>query len=65
MPHPEVPHPPALRDEPCDALQADAVVSATLGPSLRREFAAPKRAESQAWRCHVSDWKRERHATAF
>jgi hypothetical protein len=24
-----------------------------------------KRAESQAWRSHVSDWERERHATAF
>jgi glutamine synthetase len=65
VPHPELPRLPALLDEALDALEADAVVSATLGPQLLREFVRLKRAESQAWRSHVSDWERERHATAF
>jgi glutamine synthetase len=65
VPHPELPRLPALLDEALDALEADAVVTATLGPALLREFVALKRAESQAWRSHVSDWERERHATAF
>jgi glutamine synthetase len=65
VPRPDLPRLPALLDEALDALQADAVVAGTLGPELLREFVALKRAESAAWRSHVSDWERERHATAF
>ncbi len=64
-PHPELPRLPASLDAALDALEADAVVAAALGPALLQAFVALKRAESLAWRSHVSDWERERYATAF
>jgi glutamine synthetase len=52
-----------------DALQADAVIAAALGPTLLREYLALKRAEAAEGEPHlgeqVSDWEFARYATAF
>ncbi len=47
-----------------DALQADAVVCAALGGVATAELLRLHRAEAEAWAGHVSDWERERYATA-
>jgi glutamine synthetase len=62
---PDLPRLPSSLDAALDALQADAVVAAGLGPELVANFVALKREESRAWRQHVSDWERARYATAF
>lgn len=64
-PRPDLPLLPTSLDAALDALQADAVVASALGPQLLQNFVALKRAESLAWRQHVSDWERERYACAF
>ncbi len=51
--------------EAIDALEADAVVSGAIGPTLTREFCALKRDEAMAYARHVSGWELERYATAF
>ncbi len=48
-----------------DALAADGVVCAALGPQLTRQFQAIKQAEFQAHANHVSDWELQRYAAAF
>jgi glutamine synthetase len=52
-----------------DALEADAVIAAALGPTLLHEFVALKRDEAAAGQPHlgpqVSDWEFERYATTF
>ena len=48
-----------------DALAADEVVSAALGPVLLAQFQRLKRAEFQAHADHVSDWELARYAAAF
>jgi glutamine synthetase len=64
-PRPDLPRLPGSLDEALDALQADAVLATTLGPTLLQNFVSLKRDESLAWRQHVSDWERARYATAF
>jgi glutamine synthetase len=64
-PRPDLPRLPSSLDAALDALEADAVVAGALGSALQHEFVALKRAESLAWRSHVSDWERARYATAF
>jgi glutamine synthetase len=56
---------PASLDAALDALEADDVVRAALGPELAREFLRLKREEWTAWSQHVSPWELERYAAAF
>jgi glutamine synthetase len=60
---------PQRLDDALDALEADAVIAAALGPTLLREFVALKRDECAAAPPHdagqVSDWEFQRYATAF
>jgi len=48
-----------------DALAADPVVSAALGPVLAEQFQQLKRQEFTAFSRHVSNWELERYAGAF
>ena len=48
-----------------DALAADEVMRAALGPLLTQEFIRLKRAEYEAYADHVSDWELERYAARF
>jgi glutamine synthetase len=48
-----------------DALAADAVVGAALGPELLAQFLQLKRDEFNAHARHVSDWELDRYAAAF
>ena len=56
---------PASLDAALNALEADEVVRAALGPELAREFLRLKRDEWAAWSRHVSAWELERYASAF
>jgi glutamine synthetase len=56
---------PASLDGALDALQADAVVRAALGPALAASFITLKRDEALAYARHVSAWEFARYATAF
>ena len=56
---------PQTLGEALDALEADAVVSGALGPTLAREFVALKRDEQLAYARHVSEWEFGRYATTF
>jgi glutamine synthetase len=56
---------PQSLDAALDALEADAVVSAALGPTLRAEFVRLKRAEWTEYARHVSAWELERYARAL
>ena len=49
--------------EALDALQADEVISAVLGPTLQVEFLRLKRREWTAYARHVSAWELERYVT--
>jgi len=51
--------------EAADALEADEVVCAALGPTLTAEFLRLKRAEALAYARHVSSWELDRYAAAF
>jgi glutamine synthetase len=51
--------------EALDALEADAVVRAALGPTLTPEFLRLKRDEWTAYARHVSAWELNRYAAAF
>lgn len=48
-----------------DALEADAVIAAALGPTLHREYLRLKRDEALAYDRHVGDWELQRYAAAF
>jgi glutamine synthetase len=56
---------PQSLGEAVSALEADAVVSAALGPVLAGEFMRLKRAEWTAYARHVSAWELERYAALF
>jgi glutamine synthetase len=51
--------------EALDALEADEVIAAALGTTLRREFVRLKRAEHAEHAAHVSVWELDRYAAAF
>ena len=51
--------------EALDAMEADAVITGALGPTLTAEFLALKRQEHLSHARHVSDWELERYASAF
>lgn len=48
-----------------DALEADAVVCAALGPTLTEQFVALKRDEWTGYARHVSAWELQRYAAVF
>ena len=48
-----------------DALAADEVICAALGPQLTEQFMLLKQAEFQAHANHVSDWELQRYAASF
>lgn len=48
-----------------DALAADPVITAALGPLLSQQFIDLKRAEFTAHARHVSDWELQRYAATF
>lgn len=56
---------PQTLDAACDALQADAVLTAALGETLTREFLALKRDEALAYARHVSLWEHQRYGAAY
>jgi len=56
--------PQSLADA-AEALEADEVVCAALGPTLTAEFLRLKRAEALAYARHVSSWELDRYAAAF
>jgi glutamine synthetase len=56
---------PADLERAVDALEADALVSAALGPTLSTEFARLKRAEAQEAARQVTPWELARYAEAF
>jgi len=56
---------PGSLDAALNALEADDVVRAALGPELAREFMRLKRDEWGSWSRHVSAWELERYASAF
>jgi glutamine synthetase len=56
---------PQSLHEALGALQADAVLTEALGPTLSTQFSALKREEWLAWQRHVSDWELQRYAAAF
>jgi len=56
---------PADLERAVDALEADAVVAAALGPTLCAEFARLKRAEAAEAARQVSPWELARYAEAF
>jgi len=56
---------PQSLGEAVDALERDAVLCETLGPSLAPEFIAAKRGEWIAYARHVSDWEMQRYADLF
>ena len=60
---------PQTLGEAIDALEADAVITDALGPTLLREFSALKREEAAASTSHVSRevsaWEFDRYVTAF
>lgn len=56
---------PRTLDAALDALAADDVVCAALGPTLAAEFLRLKRAECADYACHVGAWELERYVTAF
>jgi len=56
---------PADLERAVDALEADAVVAAALGPTLCSEFAGLKRAEARAAARQISAWELARYAEAF
>ena len=56
---------PQSLHEALGALQADAVLTEALGPTLSTQFQALKREEWLAYQRHVSDWELQRYAAAF
>jgi glutamine synthetase len=56
---------PATLGDALDALEGDAVVCATLGETLTRQFVRLKRDEIVQHARHVSDWELDRYADAF
>ena len=56
---------PQSLHEALGALQADAVLTEALGPTLTTQFVELKRAEWLAYQRHVSDWELQRYAAAF
>jgi glutamine synthetase len=56
---------PQSLHEALGALQADAVLTEALGPTLSVQFQALKREEWLAYQRHVSDWELQRYAAAF
>ncbi|MFN7724447.1 MAG: type III glutamate--ammonia ligase [Rubrivivax sp.] len=56
---------PQTLGEATEALAADPVVCAALGPVLTTEFLRLKRAEHTEHARHVSDWELQRYATRF
>jgi len=56
---------PQSLHEALGALQADAVLTEALGPTLTAQFLELKRAEWLAYQRHVSDWELKRYAAAF
>jgi glutamine synthetase len=56
---------PQSLGEACDALAADAVVTAALGETLTAQFLQLKRAEHVSHARHVSAWELERYAARF
>ena len=56
---------PADLERAVDALEANAVVSAALGPALSTEFARLKRAEASEAARQISLWELARYAEAF
>ena len=56
---------PQSLDQALDALEADEVVQAALGPVLTGEFLQLKRDEALAYARHVSGWELARYAAAF
>lgn len=56
---------PQSLHEALGALQADAVLTEALCPTLSTQFAALKREEWLAYQRHVSDWELQRYAAAF
>lgn len=56
---------PQTLGEACDALQADAVLTTTLGDTLSREFLALKRDEALAYARHVSLWEYRRYGCMY
>ena len=51
--------------EALDALEADEVISAALGPTLQAQFLQLKRDECTAYARHVSAWELDRYAATF
>ncbi len=49
----------------CDALEANPVICAALGPTLSAEFLRLKRAEALDYARHVSAWELDRYVSAF
>lgn len=60
-----IPALPQSLGQALDALAADAVVQAALGPALSAQFLALKRAEVDDFHRHVSAWEFDRYVTAF
>ena len=56
---------PQTLEQACDALQADPVLTAALGPTLSAQFLALKRSEGLAYARQVSGWELDRYAAAF
>jgi glutamine synthetase len=56
---------PQSLHEALGALQADAVLTEALGPTLSTQFTALKREEWLAYQRHVSDWELQRYAATF
>lgn len=56
---------PQSLEQAVDALDADEVVRAALGPTLSREFVRLKRMEWVEYARHVSAWELQRYAAAF
>ena len=56
---------PRTLEQAVDALEADSLAVATLGPLMHRTFCDLKRAEWNAYHAHVSDWEIDRYLNLF
>ena len=61
----ELPQLPRFLYPALDAMQADPVICAALGPVLTNEFLRLKRIEVAEFVSHVSDWELKRYADRF
>jgi glutamine synthetase len=56
---------PGSLGEAIEALQADEVVQAALGPHVYERFIDAKTQEWESYRCYVSQWEVDRYLSLF